>query len=129
QSRDFSVGILDTVLGTVCLKKLKKRSKGLQRASTHHIIFVYRFKLLRRVSKRTGRTDWDFLSLLRMPISPLRRHLTSTVYQNHLQNPLVMSPICRLCRRVSLKVLPPQRDERPRCFASHDSVRRKCRKS
>src|SRR5437016_12168577 len=65
----------------------------------------------------------QILSLLRMPISPLRRRLTATVYQKHYQNPLVMSPICRLWRRASLKVLPFRRDGRPGYSASHASVR------
>src|SRR5947207_767443 len=58
----------------------------------------------------------QILSLLRMPISPLRRRLLSTVYQNQHENPLVMSPICRLWRRVSSKVLPSQPEAPPGYF-------------
>src|SRR4030095_10750371 len=62
------------------------------------------------------------LSLLRMPISPLRRRLTSTVYQNQYENPLVMSPICRLWRQAYSKVLPFQLDALPGLFSPRDSA-------
>ena len=70
-----------------------------------------------------GTRSRQILSLLRMPISPLRRRLLSTVYQNQHENPLVMSPICRLWRLVSSKVLPSQPDAPPRYFALRDSER------
>src|SRR5262249_49112629 len=62
-------------------KKLKKRSKGLQT----HAVRRHRFCL--RIQKGVNSFEADrknrvaVLSLLRMPISPLRRRLTSTVYQ------------------------------------------------
>src|SRR5262245_1766378 len=72
-----------------------KRSKDLQ---THA---VRRNHSCLRIQKDVKSFEADrknrvaVLSLLRMPISPLRRCQTSTVYQNQQQNQLVMSPICR----------------------------------
>ena len=69
---------LDTVLGTDGFKKLRNDPKFLQMNSARHGVYLGPLQRVRKSLEADKRCRLSILSLLRMPISPLRRRKQST---------------------------------------------------